>query len=282
MKYSILIVGNNKVITEEIFTHMWEDFECLTASNRFEDMMNHFKYYTPDALVYCLYKESKSNMKQVISVKEKLQEENIPLIVIGSQEDCSEFTAFAPNASHLVLEKPLSIQIIAERMLKFLNQKRKAEEMERMEQERLMQELRKKEEELRQAEEERLAEETKKGRKHILVVDDDSLMLKLIKEHLHEDYDVATAISGKVAMKFLGKKSTDLILLDYEMPEENGPAVLEKLHANDATKNIPVVFLTGISEKEKIQKALVLKPQGYLLKPIDREKLIETIKKLIG
>lgn len=119
-------------------------------------------------------------------------------------------------------------------------------------------------------------------RAHILVVDDDPLMLKMLKEQLREDYDVATAVSGKIAMKFLERKKTNLILLDYEMPEENGPAVLEKLRANDATKDVPVIFLTGVSEREKIQEALALKPQSYLLKPVDREKLLNAITKFVG
>ena len=66
------------------------------------------------------------------------------------------------------------------------------------------------------------------------------------------------------------------------MPEENGTVILEQLHQNEATKDIPVVFLTGVTEREKIQKALALKPQGYLLKPIDQDKLITTIEKCIG
>ena len=119
-------------------------------------------------------------------------------------------------------------------------------------------------------------------RKHVLVIDDDPLMLKLIKEYLHENYDVATAVSGKIAYKFLENKTTDLILLDYEMPVENGPMVLETLRQNSELANIPVVFLTGISDKEKIKQALMLKPQGYLLKPIDRETLLGTIEKFLG
>lgn len=102
-------------------------------------------------------------------------------------------------------------------------------------------------------------------------------MLKLIKRYLDDTYDVATAINGKVALKFLESKMTNLILLDYEMPEENGPAVLEKLRANPVTSNIPVIFLTGINDRKKIQQVLALKPQGYLLKPVDHGKLIEAI-----
>ncbi len=83
-------------------------------------------------------------------------------------------------------------------------------------------------------------------------------------------------------MKFLERKKTNLILLDYEMPGETGPEILEKLRANDVTKDIPVIFLTGVSEREKIQEALVLKPQSYLLKPVDHEKLRSAIAKVVG
>ena len=117
-------------------------------------------------------------------------------------------------------------------------------------------------------------------RRHILVVDDDVRVLRLLKVHL-QDYDVATAINGKLALKFLENKTTDLILLDYEMPGENGPEVLKKLRANGKIKDIPVIFLTGVADSEKIQEVLLMKPEGYLLKPINKVKLLETIKKFL-
>ena len=66
------------------------------------------------------------------------------------------------------------------------------------------------------------------------------------------------------------------------MPLESGPDVLKKLRDNPTTQNIPVIFLTGISERDKIEKALALKPQGYLLKPIDHIKLLSTISKFVN
>lgn len=125
-------------------------------------------------------------------------------------------------------------------------------------------------------------QEVQKERKHVLVVDDDVRMLRLIKKYIEADYDVATAVNGKVALKFLETKHTDLVLLDYEMPLEDGPSVLEKIRQNSKHKNLPVIFLTGVSSKEKIQEVLQLRPQGYLLKPINRQKLLLTIKKNIG
>ena len=113
-------------------------------------------------------------------------------------------------------------------------------------------------------------------------MDDDSGVLKLVKSYLSNQYDVATAKSGKVAMKFLETKKTDLVLLDYEMPEENGPQVMAKIRANEKTKNLPIVFLTGVVDKEKIQEVLLMKPQGYIMKTNDLVKLISTVKGVKG
>ena len=87
--------------------------------------------------------------------------------------------------------------------------------------------------------------------------------------------------NGKIARKFLENKHTDLILLDYEMPVENGPEVFHKIKDNPALAEIPIVFLTGVSDKDKIRQALMLKPQGYLLKPIEKDKLFTIIEKCI-
>ena len=107
-------------------------------------------------------------------------------------------------------------------------------------------------------------------------------MLKTIKEHIQDKYDVATAVSGKVALGFLRRRKTDLILLDYVMPEEDGPSVLRKIHENPMTQDLPVVFLTGMTDGNKIREALSEKPQGYLLKPIEKAKLMDTVEKILG
>ncbi len=84
--------------------------------------------------------------------------------------------------------------------------------------------------------------------------------------------------SGKNMFKFLEKFEVDLILLDYLMPEMDGPEVLMKLRKYPEYMDIPVVFLTGVSEKDKVVKTLVdLLPQGYVLKPSKRSDLIAKI-----
>ena len=100
-------------------------------------------------------------------------------------------------------------------------------------------------------------------RKHILVVDDDPEQLAMIKEHLREFYEVTLVNSGKNVLRMLERYKVDLILLDYLMPEMDGPAVLGVIRSHPEYAEIPIVFLTGVSEKETVMKTLVeLKPKG--------------------
>lgn len=85
-----------------------------------------------------------------------------------------------------------------------------------------------------------------------------------------------------MALKFLETKTPDLIFLDYEMPVEKGPEVFRKIKKLESAKDIPVVFLTGVADREKITEVLSLKPNGYLLKPINMERVNDTIKSLLN
>ena len=120
-------------------------------------------------------------------------------------------------------------------------------------------------------------------RKHILVVDDDTEQLLQIKEHLKEFYEVTLVPSGDAALKYLVRHRADLILLDYMMPSMSGPQVFEKLHQMPSLMNIPVVFLTGVTEKDTVVKTLVeLKPQGYIVKPARKSELVAKIIDILG
>jgi CheY-like chemotaxis protein len=115
-------------------------------------------------------------------------------------------------------------------------------------------------------------------KKSILVVDDDPNYLAIVREWLKDSYKVFMANSGLQAIKWLGKNTVDLILLDHEMPITSGPQVLEMLRSDEETKGIPVMFLTGKSDKESVMAVVSLKPEGYFLKTIQKEELLENLK----
>ncbi|MBP3604860.1 MAG: response regulator [Lachnospiraceae bacterium] len=117
---------------------------------------------------------------------------------------------------------------------------------------------------------------------HILIVDDNAIMLRQMKGNLEGNYSVAVAASGIKAFVAMGKKVPDLILLDYEMPEMNGKEVLKKIQEEEELKNIPVIFLTSADSKEIVVELLALKPAGYILKPVDLEMLYYKIEGILG
>ena len=116
--------------------------------------------------------------------------------------------------------------------------------------------------------------------KRILVIDDDPDFGRVIRDWLKDDYQVNVVVAGMQAITFLAKKEVDLILLDYEMPIVDGPQVLEMLRSDPATSSIPVVFLTGVSTKEQVQRVVSLNPQGYILKSTSKIDLLNYLKGL--
>ena len=115
-------------------------------------------------------------------------------------------------------------------------------------------------------------------KKSILIVDDDPGYLTLVREWLKDTYKVAMVNSGLQALKWLGKNKADLILLDHEMPVTTGPQVLEMLRSDEDTKNIPVIFLTGKGDKESVMAVVALRPEGYFLKTIEKDELLEKLR----
>lgn len=125
-------------------------------------------------------------------------------------------------------------------------------------------------------------EQIENSKPHILIVDDNAMVLRNIKAILDKDYSVAVAASGKHAFRSIDNKKPDLILLDYEMPEMNGKEVMEKLLENDALKDIPIVFLTSLDSKQQVMELLALKPAGYILKPADSMDLTQKVREILG
>ncbi len=294
MKYKVLVSGRNKAIIDDFFTHI--DFECQSTSMRYDDIASHLKYYKPDAFVYCIQNERQESLEMLNRLKGEFLEAGTSIVLIGDREECEDLQDFVFNVVDLILYRPISASAIQENILQYLcdrdlerekeaEKKRaaeKAKEKKRKEDGDFLTDIEARLDELGNADFEPIQKENVSfQRKHILVIDDDARMLKLVKGHLKDNYNVATAINGRLAMKFLENKKTDLILLDYEMPGESGPDVFRILRENKSTRKVPIVFLTGVDDMQKVQEVLKLKPQGYLLKPIDHDKLISTIEGLL-
>lgn len=111
-----------------------------------------------------------------------------------------------------------------------------------------------------------ILESNDKSKKHILVVDDEPIVLRSIKIWLGDDFEVSVVNSGEMAIEFLDMHPIDLVLLDYKMPTMDGPKVLAAIRKDERIKNLPVIFLTGSNDRQSVINVMPLKPDGYILK----------------
>jgi CheY-like chemotaxis protein len=121
----------------------------------------------------------------------------------------------------------------------------------------------------------------KKRIKKILVVDDLLYVVKFISSILKNDgYSVITALSGEEALQRFKRYNPDLVTIDQKLPDMTGFELVLKLRKLSNGQNVKIIFISGVYEKEVIESILDLGVNSFLLKPVERNKLLETIQQL--
>ena len=101
----------------------------------------------------------------------------------------------------------------------------------------------------------------------ILLVEDDNFLLNMYADKFRvEGFEVFIADNGAAGLKLAKEKAPDLILLDVLLPKMSGFEVLQELNKDQRAKNIPVILLTNLSQKEEVTKGLELGAKDFLIK----------------
>lgn len=121
------------------------------------------------------------------------------------------------------------------------------------------------------------------NKKKILVVEDEKFAREIINYTLtSENYDISLAEDGLEALKKAISDNYDLIIMDVMMPNLDGYEACRRLKANEKTKAIPIVLLTGRAQKSDILKGVQAGADDYLVKPYRLEDLLNRVNKYIG
>ena len=113
----------------------------------------------------------------------------------------------------------------------------------------------------------------------ILIVDDDVLSINLMQDILKkEKYQFATALNGRTAIYKAKAYKFDLILLDIVMPGIDGFEVCKQLQKYPGTKDVPIIFLTALSNIEQTKQGFELGAVDYITKPFSRDELLARVK----
>jgi CheY-like chemotaxis protein len=127
---------------------------------------------------------------------------------------------------------------------------------------------------------------TMAAQKSILIIDDEPDTLTYFSSLLRDEgFETRIAENGDRGIEMVREKRPDLITLDVTMPESSGVRCYRELRSHEEWKSIPVVMITGVSDKFRgfiSSRKQVPPPDGYLAKPVDEKEMLELIHKLLA
>ena len=114
--------------------------------------------------------------------------------------------------------------------------------------------------------------------KTILVVEDNELNMKLVRGLIKiGNYDMLEAIDAETGIHLIREQRPDLVLMDIQLPGMDGLSATKMIKEDPSLKDIPIVALTSYAMQGDKEKALEAGCTGYIAKPIDTRKFLETV-----
>lgn len=249
-----VFICNEEDLSTPAVVHVREEFKPEFCHFSLDELSECIKTKKPDIGVVYLASLNSNSVAALQDILTKTK--GIPFILIGTRDNCRRFQGYNNGQEKQFIFMPIGMNSLLTQLKKTLQTLRNISEDEES--------------------------GSASSRKHILVVDDDPVYLRTIMNWLKDVFRVSVVKSGSAAITFLQDNTPDLILLDYEMPEWNGLETLTNIRKLGTCNDIPVYFLTGISSSYSVREALKLKPQGYILKTIERNELIKKIREALS
>lgn len=125
---------------------------------------------------------------------------------------------------------------------------------------------------------------TESAPRHIVLVEDDTFLANIYKTKFEmEGFKVTVAEDGVAGIEEVKKKKPDLVLLDILLPKMDGFTVLENLKKDPEVKDIPVILLTNLGQKDDVDKGLQMGAADYLIKAhFKPSETVDKVKKVLG
>ena len=279
----ILLTGQFTEHFREINKGLTAKYEVRACVNKVEIFRGMAKLNKPDIVVMILNELDENNELLLKEIRKEYKE--IPVVYTGISIMDGKMPVCLLAKQFEYLATPYTIGDLIEKIEYTLKKDIREEEINiEYEKKKLEEEKEKVEQKVKEEKQDTEAEEpeTVTAKKSILVVDDSGVFLRLMKSLLEDKYNVTLTTSGIKAITLVHEKKPDLILLDYEMPIFDGRETMMKIRESEDTKNIPIVFVTAVNDKEHIKAVLSHRPEGYILKPLDKDRLLRTVKEIIG
>lgn len=255
MMKKVLLVGELSEIARSLNECLEEDFQVQLCSKELTNVQAMIMITKPDLIIICQIGAEEIDSSMFAWFQEKCS--RTPVLGITTNERWEKCRALYKDEKFHIMFRPVTKNELLRKCHELLG-------------------------DYKHEESEYNAEDNCRRKKKIMLVDDSALLLRSMKSMLEKHYDICLAKSGEQALKMIPKENPDLILLDYEMEGMDGKDTFEVMKEDEDMKWIPVVFLTSVADRQSIYSVLKSKPDGYILKPLDEERIFETIEEILG
>ena len=241
----VLVIGELTENIRNVGEGLKAEFDVQYCNMDVKSILGMVKILKP-ALLVMMVRENEEVAPEIIDTLAELKERS-KVLVLANKDDEARIRLIRQDVQFYYYRLPASISMIVNTSKEILKVDKHPEKME-------------------------------SSKKNILLIDDSAIFLRNTKEILKDWYDVELANSGQMGITKAREIIPDLILLDYEMPGMDGKMTHEKLLDDPITRDIPVIYLTSVSDRKRVVQLLENSPAGYVLKPVDADILMNTIR----
>lgn len=247
MRETILVIDDSEEQLDIVKAYLEDEYivECRDSGM---DGMRYLLTHTPDLILLDIEMPHMDGYSVLERIRGMDRNMNIPIVGLTGQNSKAAVLRFMCKGGTGYLVKPVSKDNLRKSVRKFIGK----------------------------------TEESTEGKKHILVVDDDFNALRVMYELLKDEYELTTMITSNQALQFLYTHKPDLIILDIQMVPYNGISIYNMIKKMDERDDIPIVFVTGVNQKDVLVEATSLRPAGVFLKPVNPDDFKDKIHQLLG
>ena len=238
-----VVIVDDDIITLEIHRKYLENFHVVHTFDNGQEALERIPDIRPDVILLDIEMPGMDGFEFLKKLHVMKDCAETPIIGVTGQGDKVTVLRFIGEGAAAYLMKPVEKQLLVDKVNEVL--KKSSEQ---------------------------------RNKKKVLLVDDEPESLLFYKSALEEEYSVVTLNSSKLALEYLQKFVPDLIILDYQMPLFNGRALYQMISKMERLTEVPVVFLTGTTEKEVLLECAAMQPRAVVLKSTGKEGLLEKVR----
>jgi len=247
MRYKMLVVGNTRAITDAVAKTLGKKNQIILSSFVVEELEIILEQEDPDVVVLCLKTATMEQIAEIVKKNDTLELLKKEIVIIGDEKERLMFQVTAVRYQPLEWSFERGLLGLQEKIDEAMRMNPRYEEL---------------------------------YHKRILIIDDDRRTTAVLQEMISDEYDVLVCENGIEAINILSKRRVDGVIISYDLGSMPGRQVYQKIKGMKGYESLPIFFTTMNRSKDVIMDCVSLKPQGLLIKPVQKQDILDSLHKI--